>query len=80
MDEKKKTKSPDVYLCNPYRSNNTCSKTGCFINGGECETTTKIEWALMPIPVEQFPCDGVHPGDQMVNDLIYGFDKENENE
>ena len=70
-----KTKEPTVYYCNPFKAEG-CSKTGCHLNGGECEMTTRLEWALMPIPVDQFPHDGVHPDDQMVNDLIYGFDKE----
>ena len=39
-----KRTSTEVYLCDPDL-NKDCSKTGCFINGGECRHTTRIEYA-----------------------------------
>lgn len=32
------------YLCDPEK-NTTCSKTGCYINGGECRHTLSKEYA-----------------------------------
>lgn len=34
--------SDKVYPCDPDK-NKACSKTGCFINGGDCYQTTKKE-------------------------------------
>lgn len=33
-----------IYKCDPIK-NTECSKTHCHINGGECEHTTKKEYA-----------------------------------
>lgn len=35
----------DLYLCDPEK-NKECSKSYCYINGGECEHTTKKEYAM----------------------------------
>lgn len=34
----------EIYLCDPDQAKE-CTKTSCFINGGACRHTTKIEWA-----------------------------------
>ena len=35
----------NVYICDPEK-NNECSKTHCYINGGECMCTTRKEYML----------------------------------
>ena len=34
----------DLYECDPEK-NTECNKRGCFINGGECRHTTRVEYA-----------------------------------
>lgn len=36
-----------MYICDPNK-NIECCKTGCFINGGPCYKTSKIEYQLYP--------------------------------
>lgn len=38
----------ELYLCDPIK-NSECSKTGCFMNGGECKHTTKKEYQYKSI-------------------------------
>ena len=39
-----KRTAAEVFLCDP-ELNVTCSRSGCFINGGDCRHTTRIEYA-----------------------------------
>lgn len=39
------------YVCNP-KKNKICSKTNCKENGGECELTSRKEFAKRPIRVK----------------------------
>ena len=34
----------NIYECDPEK-NTECNKRGCFINGGECRHTTRVEYA-----------------------------------
>ena len=36
---------PELYWCDPNK-HKECSKSGCYINGGECYRTTHKEYAL----------------------------------
>lgn len=35
--------SKELFYCDP-KKNKSCSKTGCFINGGECVLTSNAEY------------------------------------
>ena len=37
-------KQLEIYLCDPYK-NQSCNKTECYINGGECALTHFKEYA-----------------------------------
>ena len=39
-----KRTATEVFLCDP-ELNVTCSRSGCFLNGGDCRHTTRIEYA-----------------------------------
>ena len=47
MEEEKKT----LFECDPYK-NGDCSKTGCFIRGGECHQTSQLKYARVTHPSE----------------------------
>ena len=47
MQEQKGT----LFECDPYK-NEDCSKTGCFINGGECRHTRHLKYARVTHPSE----------------------------
>ena len=36
-----------MYKCNPFK-NKECPKTSCYLNGGPCTMTKKIEYAEDP--------------------------------
>lgn len=47
-------KDKTYYYCDPFK-NTECSKTSCFLRGGSCELTNKIEYAMLNgrgLPVE----------------------------
>lgn len=42
-----------LYKCDPNK-NTACSKTKCFINGGPCNCTTKLLYAVQPLETVKF--------------------------
>lgn len=40
-----------LYPCDP-KKNTECTKTGCFLNGGDCFLTEKIEYASYDLAEE----------------------------
>lgn len=52
--KKQKSSAPAVpepkvyYTCDPHK-NTECKKTNCHINGGPCECTTRLEFAMQPV-------------------------------
>lgn len=38
-----------LFECDPYK-NTDCSKTGCYINGGECRHTRRLKYARVTHP------------------------------
>lgn len=40
-----------IFECDPYK-NADCSKTGCFINGGECHQTRHLKYARQNRPTD----------------------------
>lgn len=37
-----------LYLCDPEK-NVTCKKTNCYVNGGPCKSTDKLNFAKQPL-------------------------------